>query len=82
MWHLHLMLKHLPLLILVSCIMSSCGNINVKTMQECNYDTKDLQKCGIAIKKDYSNYLSDAHMVKMKQEKLQLKDKIAKLKEV
>lgn len=36
----------------------------------------------IAIKKDYSNYLSDAHMVKMKQEKLQLKDKIAKLKEV
>ena len=28
--------------------MPSCGNINVKTMQECNYDTKDLQKCGIS----------------------------------
>jgi len=33
------------------------------------------------IKESYSKYLSDELMVKMKQEKLQLKDKIAKLKE-
>ena len=35
----------------------------------------------VKIKESYSQYLSDALMVKMKQEKLQLKDKIAKLKE-
>ena len=47
MWHLRQMLKQLPLLILVCCIISSCGNLNVKTMQECKYDKNDLQKCGL-----------------------------------